>query len=97
MYPYQLGGMDITRPNQVWAADITYIPMASGLLYLAAIMDWYSRYVVAWNLSNTLDAQFCVEALEEALGAWTGRESESAWTGKGATATTSSWRGCGGR
>ena len=67
MDPYQLGGMDITRPNQVWAADITYIPMASGLLYLAAIMDWYSRYVVAWNLSNTLDAQFCVEALEEAL------------------------------
>ena len=67
LYPYQLGGMDITRPNQVWAADITYIPMASGLLYLAAIMDWYSRYVVAWNLSNTLDAQFCVEALEEAL------------------------------
>ena len=50
--------MDITRPNQVWAADITYIPMASGLLYLAAIMDWYSQYVVAWNLSNTLDAQF---------------------------------------
>ena len=67
VYPYLLGGMDITRPNQVWAADITYIPMASGLLYLAAIMDWYSRYVVAWNLSNTLDAQFCVEALEEAL------------------------------
>ena len=97
VYPYLLGGMDITRPNQVWAADITYIPMARGLLYLAAIMDWYSRYVVAWNLSNTLDAQFCVEALEEALGAWTGRESESAWTGKGATATTSSWRGCGGR
>ena len=67
VYPYLLGGMDITRPNQVWAADITYIPMARGLLYLAAIMDWYSRYVVAWNLSNTLDAQFCVEALEEAL------------------------------
>ena len=67
MYPYQLGGMDITRPTQVWAADITYIPMASGLLYLAAIMDWYSRYVVAWNLPNTLDAQFCGEALEEAL------------------------------
>ena len=67
VYPYLLGGMDITRPNQVWAADITYIPMARGLLYLAAIMGWYSRYVVAWNLSNTLDAQFCVEALEEAL------------------------------
>ena len=67
VYPYLLGGMDITRPNQVWASDITYIPIARGLLYLAAIMDWYSRYVVAWNLSNTLDAQFCVEALEEAL------------------------------
>ena len=63
VYPYLLGGMDITRPNQVWAADITYIPMARGLLYLAAIMDWYSRYVVAWKLSNTLDANFCVEAL----------------------------------
>ena len=68
VYPYLLGGMDITRPNQVWAADITYIPMARGFLYLVAIMDWYSRYVVAWNLSNTLDANFCVEVLEEALG-----------------------------
>ena len=68
VYPYLLGGMEITRPNQVWAADITYIPMARGFLYLVAIMDWYTRYVVAWNLSNTLDADFCVEALEEALG-----------------------------
>jgi putative transposase len=59
--------MEITRPNQVWAADITYIPMARGFLYLVAVMDWYSRYVVAWRLSNTLDADFCVEALEEAL------------------------------
>ena len=67
VYPYLLGGMDITRPNQVWAADITYIPMARGFLYLVSIMDWYSRYVVAWRLSNTLDADFCVEALEEAL------------------------------
>ena len=58
----------MTRPNQVWAADITDIPMARGFLYLVAIMDWYSRYVVAWNLSNTLDADFCIEALEEALG-----------------------------
>jgi len=68
VYPYLLGGMGITRPNQVWAADITYIPMAKGFLYLVAIMDWYTRYVVAWRLSNTLDAVFCVETLEEALG-----------------------------
>jgi putative transposase len=67
VYPYLLGGMEITRPNQVWAADITYIPMASGFLYLVAIMDWYSRYVLSWRLSNTLDADFCVEALGEAL------------------------------
>ena len=68
IYPYLLGGMEITRPNQVWAADITYIPMARGFLYLIAIIDWYSRYVLSWRLSNTLDAGFCVEALEEALG-----------------------------
>jgi putative transposase len=66
-YPYLLKGMRITRPNQVWAADITYIPMARGFLYLVAIIDWYSRYVLSWRLSNTLDADFCVEALEEAL------------------------------
>ena len=68
VHPYLLGGMEFTRPNQVWAADITYVPMARGFLYLVAIMDWYSRYVVAWRLSNTMDADFCVEALEEALG-----------------------------
>ncbi len=68
VYPYLLRGMEITRPNRVWTADITYIPMAKGFLYLVAIMDWYSRYVVAWRLSNTLDADFCVEALKEALG-----------------------------
>jgi putative transposase len=67
IYPYLLGGLKITRPNQVWAADITYIPMARGFLYLIAIIDWYSRYVLSWRLSNTLDAGFCVEALEEAL------------------------------
>jgi len=66
-YPYLLSGMKITRPNQVWAADITYIPMARGFLYLVAIIDWYSRYVLSWRLSNTLDASFCVEALKEAL------------------------------
>ena len=67
VYPYLLSGMEITRPNQVWAADITYIPMAKGFLYLVAIMDWYTRYVLAWRLSNTLDADFCVDVLEEAL------------------------------
>ena len=67
VYPYLLRSMAITRPNQVWAADITYIPMAKGFLYLVAIMDWYSRYVVAWNMSNTLDADFCFQTLEEAL------------------------------
>jgi len=66
-YPYLLNGMKITRPNQVWAADITYIPMARGFLYLVAIIDWYSRYVLSWRLSNTLEVDFCVEALEEAL------------------------------
>jgi putative transposase len=67
IYPYLLSGLKITRPNQVWAADITYIPMERGFLYLIAIIDWYSRYVLSWRLSNTLDAGFCVEALEEAL------------------------------
>jgi putative transposase len=67
IYPYLLNGMKITRPNQVWAADITYIPMARGFLYLVVILDWYSRYVLAWRLSNTLESDFCLEALEEAL------------------------------
>ena len=57
----------IDRPNQVWCADITYIPMRRGFLYLVAIMDWYSRKVLAWRLSNSMDAEFCVEALKEAL------------------------------
>ena len=67
VYPYLLRGMDITRANQVWAADITYLPMARGFCYLMAIMDWASRKVLAWRLSNTLDASFCTEALEEAI------------------------------
>jgi putative transposase len=67
IYTYVLNGIEITRPNQVWAADITYIPMAKGFLYLVAIIDWYSRYVLSWRLSNTLDTDFCIEALEEAL------------------------------
>ncbi len=67
IYPYLLRSLQINRPNQVWAADITYIPMARGFLYLVAIMDWHSRKVLAWQLSNTMDSDFCVEALEEAL------------------------------
>ena len=67
IYPYLLSGMQITRPNQVWAADITYIPMTRGFMYLVAIIDWYSRYVLSWRLSNTLDTGFCIEALQEAL------------------------------
>jgi len=67
VYPYLLKGLEINRVNQVWATDITYIPMARGFLYLVAIMDWHSRYILAWRLSNTLEVDFCVEALEEAL------------------------------
>ena len=67
IYPYLLRNLAITRPDQVWASDITYIPLRHGFLYLAAVMDWYSRYVLAWRLSNTLEGSFCVEALEEAL------------------------------
>jgi putative transposase len=67
VYPYLLRGLTISRPNQVWAADITYIPLARGSAYLVAIMDWHSRRVLSWRLSNTLDASFCVEALQEAL------------------------------
>jgi len=68
VYPYLLRGLKICRINQVWATDITYIPMRTGFVYLVAIMDWYSRRVLSWRLSNTLDSSFCVEALEEALG-----------------------------
>jgi putative transposase len=67
IYPYLLRDLAITRPNQVWCADITYIPMARGFLYLVAVMDWSSRALLSWRLSNTMDARFCVEALEEAL------------------------------
>ena len=67
IYPYLLGGLTIERVNQVWCADVTYIPMAKGFVYLVVVMDWMSRAVLAWRLSNTLDADFCVEALEEAL------------------------------
>ena len=67
IYPYLLKGLAINRPNQVWCADITYIPVQRGFLYLVAIMDWAARHVLAWRLSNTMDASFCIEALAEAL------------------------------
>lgn len=67
VYPYLLRNVAIVRPDQVWSTDITYIPMAHGFLYLVAIIDWFSRYVLSWRLSNTLDTLFCIDALEEAL------------------------------
>jgi putative transposase len=68
IYPYLLRGMTIGRPNQVWSTDITYVRLARGFVYLTAILDWFSRYVLAWSVSNTLDGGFCVETLREALG-----------------------------
>jgi putative transposase len=67
IYPYLLRNLNIDRPNQVWAADITYVPMVRGFMYLVAIMDWHSRKILAWRVSNTLEPSFCVEALHEAL------------------------------
>jgi putative transposase len=67
IYPYLLQGVSIVRPNQVWSTDITYIRTLRGFLYLVAIIDWYSRYILSWGLSNTLDRYFCIEALKEAL------------------------------
>jgi len=67
IFPYLLRGLEITRPNQVWAMDITYIPMAKGFVYLTVVLDWFSRRVLAWRMSITMEAAFCVEALEEAL------------------------------
>jgi putative transposase len=67
VFPYLLRGLTVARPDQVWSTDITYVPLTTGFMYLAAIIDWYSRYVIAWRLSNTLDGSFCLEMLEEAL------------------------------
>ena len=67
VYPYLLRNLIIDRPNQVWTADITYIPMSQGFVYLVAVMDWYSRKILSWRISNTLDSEFCVEAVVEAL------------------------------
>ncbi len=67
IYPYLLKGLKIIRPNQVWSTDITYIQMEKGFLYLVAIIDWYSRYIISWRISNTMDSSFCIDALQEAL------------------------------
>jgi len=67
IYPYLLRKVEITRPDQVWSTDITYIPLRHGFLYLTAVLDWHSRYVLSWRLSNTLEGSFCIEALDEAL------------------------------
>jgi putative transposase len=67
IYPYLLRNVAVTRPDQVWASDVTYVPLRHGFLYLVAVMDWYSRYVLSWQLSNTLTGSFCLEALEDAL------------------------------
>jgi putative transposase len=69
IYPYLLRDVEVTRPNQVWSTDITYVPLAQGFMYLVVILDWYSRYVLSWRVSNSLEGSFCIEALEEAL-AW---------------------------
>ena len=89
VYPYLLVGLSIDRVNQVWCSDVTYIPMANGFLYLVAIMDWHSRAVLAWRLSNTLHADFCVAALEEALARFGRPEISTPTRAANSPATTS--------
>src|SRR5262249_37281581 len=91
IYPYLLRGVKVERPDQVWSADITYVPMATGFMYLAAVIDWYSRYVVAWRLSNTLDGSFCLEMLEAAMR---GGRPEFFNTDQGAQFTAAAFTGC---
>jgi putative transposase len=90
-YPYLLKGMEITRPDQVWCADITYVGLPEGFAYLVAIMDWFSRYVVAWELSNSMETAFCVAALERALA--TRRQPEIHNTDQGSQFTSAEWLG----
>jgi putative transposase len=90
IYPYLLRNVRIERANQVWSTDITYVPLQSGFMYLAAIIDWYSRYVLAWRLSNTLDGSFCLDMLEEALSR--GRP-EVFNTDQGVQFTSQAWTG----
>ena len=90
IYPYLLRDVRIERPDQVWSTDITYVPLASGFMYLAAIIDWYSRYVLAWRLSNTLDGSFCLDMLEEALSRG---QPEVFNTDQGVQFTAQAWTG----
>ena len=91
VYPYRLRGVKIERPDQVWSTDITYVPMTGGFMYLAAVIDWFSRYVIAWRLSNTLDGSFCLEMLEEALR---GGRPEIFNTDQGVQFTAEAFTGC---
>jgi putative transposase len=88
-FPYLLGALQIERSNQVWCGDITYIGLASGFVYLFAIMDWFSRYVLGWELSNTLDSDFCVRALERALAKYPAPKIAN--TDQGVQFTSSDW------
>jgi putative transposase len=88
VYPYLLRGVMVERADQVWSTDITYLPMERGFMYLAAVMDWHSRYVIAWRLSNTLEGEFCLDMLEEALGRGT---PEVFNTDQGAQFTAAAW------
>jgi len=113
VYPYLLRNLKIDRPNQVWAADITYVPMSRGFMYLVAVMDWNSRKVLSWRLSNTLDTDFCIEALQEAINCFGTPEifntdqgaqftsnaftKKSAWTAGAVFRTIFSLNVCGGR
>jgi putative transposase len=90
VYPYLLRGVSIERADQVWSTDITYVPLPGGFMYLAAIIDWHSRYVISWRLSNTLDGSFCLEMLDEALS--TGRPGVFN-TDQGAQFTAAAWTG----
>jgi putative transposase len=90
LYPYLLRNVRVERPDQVWSTDITYVPLTGGFMYLAAIMDWYSRCVLAWRLSNTLDGSFCLDMLEEALSS--GRP-EVFNTDQGVQFTSQAWTG----
>lgn len=90
IYPYLLRNLSIERANQVWSTDITYVPLTTGFMYLAAIIDWYSRYVISWRLSNTLDGSFCLDLLEEALRS--GRP-EVFNTDQGVQFTSQAWTG----
>ena len=91
-YPYLLGGLRVDRPNQVWCADITYLPMKRGFLYLIAIMDWRTRKVLAWRISNTYEAEFCVEALNEAIHRFGPPEIMN--TDQGSQFTSFAWTDC---